>query len=158
MVNTFSSVEVSQITGISCRQLAYWDATGLLKPSVRPASGRGSRRLYSIRDLVELKIIMRLLKRSLSLQRIRSSLQFIRALPEPLEDLIILTDGDTIYLHKGKDIFLDTPKQKGQTVFRIVVEDLVTEVEERVGQVITPKIAVHHSYEGQEKHYGQAVR
>ena len=67
MVNVFGSAEVSQITGISCRQLAYWDITGLLKPSIRPESGRGSRRLYSIRDLVELKIVMRLLNNSLSL-------------------------------------------------------------------------------------------
>ena len=138
MVNVFGSAEVSQITGISCRQLAYWDITGLLKPSVRPASGRGSRRLYSIRDLVKLKIIIRLLNNSLSLQRVRSSLQFIKALPEPLEDLIILTDGDTIYLYKDKENFLDTLKQ-GQAVLRIVVEDLLTEVEEKVGQVITPK-------------------
>ena len=158
MVDTFSSVEVSQITGTSCRQLAYWDVTGLLKPSVRSASGRGSRRLYSIRDLVELEIIVRLLTRSLSLQRIRSSFQFIRALPEPLEDLIILTDGDTIYLYKGEDAFLDTAKQQGQTAFRIVVEDLISEVEGRVGQVTTPQIAVHHSYERQKERYGQAVR
>jgi len=140
MVNAFSSAEVSQITGISCRQLAYWDITGLLKPSVRPALGRGSRRLYSIRDLVELKIIIRLLNSSLSLQRVRNSLQFIKVLPEPLEDVIILTDGNTIYLYKDKEIFLDTLNQ-GQTVLRIVVEDLITELEEKVSQVITPKIA-----------------
>jgi len=140
MVNAFSSAEVSQITGISCRQLAYWDITGLLKPSVRPALGRGSRRLYSIRDLVELKVIIRLLNSSLSLQRVRNSLQFIKVLPEPLEDVIILTDGNTIYLYKDKEIFLDTLNQ-GQTVLRIVVEDLITELEEKVSQVITPKIA-----------------
>ncbi len=140
MVNAFSSVEVSEITGITHRQLAYWDLTGLLKPSVRSASGRGSRRLYSIRDMVELKIIMRLLNHSLSLQRIRSSLHFIRALPDPLSDLVILTDGETIYVYKEKDVVLDTLKQ-GQMVLRIAIEDLVTEVEKRVDEVTSPKVA-----------------
>ena len=140
MISAFSSAEVSEITGITQRQLAYWDSVGLVKPSIRPASGRGSRRLYSVRDLVELKIIIRLLGNSLTLQRVRSSLQFIKALPEPLEGLIILTDGETIYLYKDKDLVLDALKQ-GQIVFRIVVEDLIAEVERKIDEVITPKMA-----------------
>jgi DNA-binding transcriptional MerR regulator len=144
MINAFSSAEVSEITGITHRQLAYWDLTGLLKPSVRSASGRGSRRLYSVRDMVELKIIMKLLNHPLSLQRVRSSLRFIRALPEPLADLVILTDGETIYLYKEKDLVLDTLKQ-GQIVLRIVVEDLIAEVEKRVDEVAMPKLAAQQS-------------
>jgi len=141
MINAFNSAEVSEIIGITHRQLAYWDLTGLLKPSVRSASGRGSRRLYSIRDMIELKIIMRLLNHSLSLQRVRSSIRFIRALPEPLSDLVILTDGETIYLYKAKDIVLDTLKQ-GQIVLRIVVEDLIAEVEKGVDEMTALKLSI----------------
>lgn len=134
MINAFSSSEVSKITGISCRQLAYWDSTGLMKPSIRAASGRGSRRLYSARDLIELKIIIKMLGSSLSVQRLRSSLRFIKALPDPLTDLIMLTDGETVYLYKDKDLFLDTLKH-GQIILRIAVDDLISEVEKKVNEL-----------------------
>ena len=34
-------------TGITYRQLDYWARTGLVEPSVRPAYGSGTQRLYS---------------------------------------------------------------------------------------------------------------
>ena len=139
MINAFSSSEVSKITGISCRQLAYWDSTGLLKPSVRSASGKGSRRLYSPRDLVELKIIVKMLGISVSLQRLRSSLRFIKALPDPLADLIVITDGETIYLCKDKELVLDTIKH-GQVILRIEVVDLISEVERKVNELNATKV------------------
>ena len=39
--------------GITYRQLDYWARTGLVEPSVRPASGSGSQRLYGFRDILE---------------------------------------------------------------------------------------------------------
>lgn len=138
LLTALTTTEAARIGGVTRRQLAYWDTTGLLKPSLKPASGRGSRRLYSLQDIVELKIILRLLSSSLSLQRIRNSLHFIRAFPEPLADLIILTDGETIYLHKDEGLVVDTLKH-GQTVLQIVVQDLIAEVQERVGEVLSVK-------------------
>jgi len=52
---SFRTSEVSHVVGATYSQLVYWDKTGLVKPSVKPASGRGSRRLYSIEDIFELK-------------------------------------------------------------------------------------------------------
>ncbi len=37
--------------GITYRQLDYWARTGLVEPSVRPATGSGSQRLYGFRDV-----------------------------------------------------------------------------------------------------------
>src|SRR5256885_2493090 len=48
-------------SGISYRQLDYWARTALVVPSVRPASGSGTQRLYSFRDIVVLKVVKRLL-------------------------------------------------------------------------------------------------
>ena len=135
---SFTTTEVSRIVGASHRQLAYWDETGLLSPSLRAASGRGSRRLYSVQDIIELKILLRLLKSSLSLQRVRSSFRFIRERPEPLASLIILTDGKTIYLYQDENLLVDTLKH-GQTVLRIAVQDLITEVQERVSEFFAGK-------------------
>jgi len=123
--------EVSRVVGATRRQLAYWDQTGLVSPSLRSASGRGSRRLYSIEDIFELKILMRLLDSSLSLQRIRSSFRFIRGQSRNLASLIVLTDGKTVYFCEDDNVLVDTLKQ-GQIVSRIAVQDLISEVQARL--------------------------
>jgi len=124
---TFRISEVSCVVGATQNQLVYWDKTGLVKPSVRSASGRGSRRLYSIEDIFELKILVKLLNSSLSLQRIRSSFQFIRGQSKALSSFVVFTDGKTVYFYEDYNTLVDTLKQ-GQTVLRVAVQDLIAEV------------------------------
>ena len=57
--------------GITYRQLDYWARTGLVEPSVRPAGGSGTQRLYGFRDILVLKVVKRLLDTGVSLQQIR---------------------------------------------------------------------------------------
>ena len=59
--------------GITYRQLDYWARTGLVEPTVRGATGSGSQRLYSFRDILILKVIKRLLDAGISLQQIRTA-------------------------------------------------------------------------------------
>lgn len=119
------------MVGATKSQLVYWDKTGLVSPSVRTASGRGSRRLYSVEDIFELKILMKLLDSSLSLQRIRSSFRFIRGQSRTLSSFVVLTDGKTVYFYEDYDVLVDTLKQ-GQTVLRIAVQDLIAEVQAKL--------------------------
>jgi len=119
------------VVGATHSQLAYWDKTGLVSPSLRAASGRGSRRLYSIEDIFELKILMKLLNSSLPLQRIRSSFRFIRGQSKALSSFVVLTDGKTVYFYEDYNVLVDTLKQ-GQTVLRIAVQDLIAEVQARL--------------------------
>ena len=128
---SFRTSEVSHVVGATYSQLVYWDKTGLVSPSLRASSGRGSRRLYSVEDIFELKILMRLLDSSLPLQRIRSSFHFIRSQSKALASFIVLTDGKTVYFYEDYDVLVDTLKQ-GQTVLRIVVQDLIAEVQARL--------------------------
>ena len=128
---SFRISEVARVVGASQGQLAYWDKTGLVSPSLRQASGRGSRRLYSIEDIFELKILVKLLDSSVSLQRIRSSFQFIRGRSRSLSSLLLLTDGKTVYIYQDYGVLVDTLKQ-GQTVLRIAVQDLIAEVQARL--------------------------
>ena len=53
--------EVCRIIGISYRQLDYWARTELVRPSIQDAQGSGTQRLYSFQDLVELRVIKKLL-------------------------------------------------------------------------------------------------
>ena len=124
---SFRTSEVSHVVGATYNQLVYWDKTGLVSPSLRAASGRGSRRLYSIEDIFELKILVKLLNSLLSLQRIRSSFQFIRGQSKALSSFVVLTDGKTVYFYEDYNTLVDTLKQ-GQTVLRVAVQDLIAEV------------------------------
>jgi len=128
---SFRTSEVSRVVGASYGQLVYWDKTGLVRPSVRAASGKGSRRLYSIEDIFELKILMKLLDSSLPLQRIRSSFRFIRCQSKALSSLVVLTDGKTVYFYEDYDVLVDTLRE-GQTVLRIAVQDLIAEVQAKL--------------------------
>lgn len=58
--------------GITYRQLDYWARTGLVEPSIRPASGSGTQRLYSFRDILVLRIVKRLIDTGVSLANILS--------------------------------------------------------------------------------------
>ena len=128
---SFRTSEVSRVVGATYNQLVYWDKTGLLKPSLKAASGRGSRRRYSVEDIFELKILMKLLDSSVSLQRIRSSFRFIRGQARMLSSFVVLTDGKTVYFYEDYDVLVDTLKE-GQTVLRIAVQDLIADVQDRL--------------------------
>ncbi len=74
----FSGKKAAEIVGISYRQLDYWARTDLIRPSVTEAAGSGSRRRYSYRDLLELKIIKTLLDAGLKLEMVREVFSYIR--------------------------------------------------------------------------------
>jgi DNA-binding transcriptional MerR regulator len=128
---SFRTSEVSHVVGATYSQLVYWDKTGLVSPSLRAASGKGSRRLYSVEDIFELKILMKLLDSSLPLQRIRSSFRFIRAQSKALASFVVFTDGKTVYFYEDYDVLVDTLKE-GQTVLRIAVQDLIADVQAKL--------------------------
>jgi DNA-binding transcriptional MerR regulator len=67
----YSGTQTAKIVGITYRQLDYWARTGLLRPSIAEATGSGSRRKYSYRDLLELRIIKTLLDAGIKLESVR---------------------------------------------------------------------------------------
>ena len=60
--------QVCAVVGITYRQLDYWARTDLLRPSITEARGSGTQRRYSYADLLQLKVIKRLLDAGISLQ------------------------------------------------------------------------------------------
>ncbi|MFO7711873.1 MAG: MerR family transcriptional regulator [Dehalococcoidia bacterium] len=128
---SFHIGEVARVVGASRNQLAYWDKTGMVRPSIRSAHGRGSRRLYSVEDIFELKILVKLLDSSLPLQRIRSSFSFIRGQSRSLSSFVVFTDGKTVYFYEDYNVLVDTLK-KGQTVLRVAVQDLIEDVQHKL--------------------------
>ena len=72
-IDAYRAPQVCNLVGISYRQLDYWARTGLIMPSVQQATGSGSQRLYSFADVVQLKVVKRLLDAGMSLKKIRKS-------------------------------------------------------------------------------------
>ena len=89
--------------GITYRQLDYWARTGLVAPSVRTATGSGTQRLYSFRDILVLKVVKRLLDTGVSLQNIRRAVDHLRQRGvRELAHLTLLSDGVTVYELSGE--------------------------------------------------------
>ena len=115
--------------GITYRQLDYWARTGLVEPSVRGASGSGSQRLYSFRDILVLKIVKRLLDTGVSLQQIRTAVEHLRERGvDDLAQITLMSDGASVYECTSADEVIDLV-QGGQGVFGIAVGRVWREVE-----------------------------
>jgi DNA-binding transcriptional MerR regulator len=107
--------------GITYRQLDYWARTGLVVPSIRGATGSGSQRLYSFRDLLVLRVVRKLLEAGVSLQNIRAAVTHLRNRGvEELSELTLISDGSTVYECTSDDQVIDLLRG-GQGVFAIAV-------------------------------------
>jgi DNA-binding transcriptional MerR regulator len=115
--------------GITYRQLDYWARTGLVEPSVRPAHGSGSQRLYSFRDILVLKVVKRLLDTGISLQQIRAAVQHLRDHgTDDLAEVTLMSDGVSVYECTSADEVVDL-LAGGQGVFGIALGRVWREVE-----------------------------
>ncbi|GAA4831310.1 MerR family transcriptional regulator [Garicola koreensis] len=115
--------------GITYRQLDYWARTKLVEPSLRNASGSGSARLYSFRDILVLKVVKRLLDTGVSLQQIRAAIEHLRERGvDDLAQITLMSDGASVYECTSTDEVIDLV-QGGQGVFGIAVGRVWREVE-----------------------------
>ncbi|MGN9778963.1 MerR family transcriptional regulator [Micromonospora sp. H33] len=124
----YRGVTACHAVGISYRQLDYWARTGLVVPSVRDASGSGTQRLYSFRDLVVLKVVKRLLDAGVSLQNIRKAIEALRSRGvEDLAGITLISDGTTVYECRSPEEVVDL-LQGGQGVFGIAIGGAFKEI------------------------------
>ncbi len=130
-INGFRAPQVCKLVGITYRQLDYWARTDLIKPSLQHAHGSGSQRLYSFIDVVQLKVIKRLLDAGMSLKKIRQAMDILREQldsDQPLVDVTLLSDGASIYAAHSADEVVDVFR-RGQGVFGIAVGPVQEELE-----------------------------
>ena len=102
----FTSHEVSEIIGLSRRQVQHWDRTGLIKPGLRTPGGHSR---YTFQDLVSFKTAKKLLEAGVSVQRIRQSIAHLqRLLPtvkRPLAELTLVATGDMVLVFYEGTVF-----------------------------------------------------
>ncbi len=154
MDSGFPSTSACRIVRVTPRQIQYWDEIGLVKPSAKAATGRGSRRRYSFLDLVRLSVVRALIERGLKPQNIRRSLAALhdehRKVLDPLAQLKLVTDGERLFLvTDDRRRILDVLER--QFVFSIALAPLVRELRGRaerlslggLGARRAPSVAFH---------------
>jgi DNA-binding transcriptional MerR regulator len=120
MAEGYSGKKTAEIVGISYRQLDYWARTDLLRPSLTDATGSGSRRRYSYRDLLELKVIKSLLDAGIKLESVREVFEYLREqLGEDVATANLVINGKRSVLVRSGDELIDV-LQHGQGVLNVL--------------------------------------
>jgi len=131
MQQVFLSNEVTALTGITARQLQWWDERGIVVP------GReGHRRIYSLDDLAEVAVICELRQRGFSLQKVRAVIRFLqkefgKRLVETATaaaEYHLLTDGRHIYLEDSARGVVNLLKNVRQPMLSVCLSDTIQRV------------------------------
>ncbi len=116
----YSGKQTAEVVGITYRQLDYWARTDLIRPSLVDAAGSGSRRAYSYRDLLELKVIKNLLDAGIKLESVREVFDYLREhLGEDVASVNLVISGNKSVLVKDGDDIIDLVRH-GQGVLNIL--------------------------------------
>ena len=105
----FFSSDVARLAEVSLRQLQWWDERKVVSPRKE-----GHRRIYAASQVLEILVVAALLRKGLSLQRIRRVLRLLRReLGQPRQNnwergsrLYVLTDGQSVRLESHPDRLL----------------------------------------------------
>jgi DNA-binding transcriptional MerR regulator len=135
MQERFSSRDVMALTGITARQLQWWDERGVVRPK-----REGHRRLYSMDHLTEIAVICELRRKGFSLQGVRKVMRFLdrefgKGLAETVgrsSDYHLLTDGTHLYLETSARQIVDILKNSSQPILGICLSDAVRQVRAEV--------------------------
>jgi DNA-binding transcriptional MerR regulator len=118
----YSGTRAAKIVGISYRQLDYWARTGLIEPSLTPAAGSGSRRAYTYRDLLELRVIKSLLDAGIKLESVRLVFEYLRSHADTdIAAAHLLITGSDVVLCAGDEL-IDVMRSRGQGVLNLSLD------------------------------------
>ncbi len=129
---SYTSSEVSRISGVSLRQLQWWDERNVVSPR-----HDGHKRVYSPTEVIEVTVIAELRRKGFSLQKIRRVLRFLqREMDKRLADALsgnseihLLTDGKSIFLEDSPGRIIDILKNARQPMFLVCVSDQARRLE-----------------------------
>ena len=120
----FTVRQVLKLTGVPYSTLNLWAKNGLVQPSVVPATGIGSERVYSFSDLIALKVAFELRKSGVTTASIKKVVEFLRQsehVDKPLSEArLIVTGRDVLFVGKGE--LVSALSKPGQGYLRFVVD------------------------------------
>ena len=144
---TFTSRDMVQLTGISLRQLQWWDECVIVVPA-----REGHKRVYSLDDMAEVAVICELRQRGFSLQKIRRVIRFLqRDLGRRLIETVraaseyhLLTDGKHIFLEDSARGVVDLLKNSRQPMLTICLSDTIQRIESVIRVARKRNTSVRH--------------
>lgn len=131
MIAAFTTSEAARLAGLPYATVDFWDRSGFLRPSVTPATGKGSDRAYSFSDVVALRTARELRQAGISLQALRRVVAYLSQrgdLERGLAQVYLVTDGHDVYERRGDEV-LSVLRQPGQGCF-LFMFDLTAAVDE----------------------------
>jgi len=112
--------QAAEIVGITYRQLDYWARTDLIVPSITAATGSGSRRRYSYRNLLEMRAVKSLLDAGIRLELVREVFSYLREnLDTDVASVNLVISGQKSVLVQTGDEIVDL-LARGQGVLNIL--------------------------------------
>jgi len=144
----YSGARAAEIVGITYRQLDYWARTNLIRPSLADAAGSGSRRRYSYRDLLELKVVKKLIDAGIRLESVREVFAYLREhMNTDVASAHLVISGTDVLLCEGDDLI--NVVRRGQGVLNVlplagVKEELdegIVALHPRVAAADAPEVA-----------------
>jgi DNA-binding transcriptional MerR regulator len=135
MPERFTSHDVVVLTGITPRQLQWWDERGVVTPQ-----RQGHQRVYSLENLIEVAVICELRRKGFSLQGVRKVMRFLdREFGTGLAEIVsrssavhLLTDGTHLYLETSAKQIVDILKNSSQPILGVCLSDAVRQVRAEV--------------------------
>lgn len=133
----YNSRLTATLTGATPAQLAYWRRDNGQGPLLLPEYGVSPRALYSFRDVVALRICVRL-RRETSLQRVRRAVAHLQQVaPDAhLSAHTLKSAGRTIVWLTEDGDYIDTVEQPGQPGIRVVMEEVFASFETADGRKV----------------------
>ncbi len=105
MSDGYSGTHAAKVVGITYRQLDYWARTDLIRPSLSDASGSGSRRAYSYKDLLELRVIKTLIDAGIKLESVRDVFSYLRQhVSTDISSAHLVINGSSVVLAHGDEL------------------------------------------------------
>jgi DNA-binding transcriptional MerR regulator len=143
----FSGTQAAKVVGITYRQLDYWARTDLIRPSLTDAAGSGSRRKYSYKDLLELRVIKTLLDSGIKLESVRDVFDYLREhVDADIASAHLVINGSSVVLCHGDEL-IDV-LAKGQGVLNVLsLAGIKLEVDTQLlplGDDVPPQLAIAH--------------
>jgi uncharacterized protein (DUF433 family) len=136
VTRAFTADRVRELTGLSKRQIQYWDEQDFIRPSLTSRQGRGRRRLYSFRDVVALRAAAEI-RAAVSLQLIRKVDAYLRQLDyeHPMAEIAFEIVGDDLFFEEAGAV--RHARRPEQTVLRVTVPfaHLVNDLERRIAKL-----------------------
>lgn len=127
----FTVDQASRLTGLTDRQLRYWDDTGFFTPTYSDAKRRAYGRIYSFRDVVGLRTLAMLRN------KYRVPLQELRKIGAWLKQNYEAPWASLRFYVAGREVFFDDPRDQirrsgsnpDQTVIPVEMQSIATETE-----------------------------